>query len=155
MRLRWLALAAALAAWAVLQVGYATIADAEVADWVWMVLRPVRELQAWTAIVAAIGFAHRHLRTADGPARRLLTQAIFPFYLIHQTIIVVAGHHLDNLGLPLLVEAPLLLGATALGCWAFYDLGRRIPPLRVWVGLPSKNLQFRARSERVAAGETG
>ena len=109
----------------------------------------------YEAIIAATGYAHRYLRHADGPIRQTLTQATFPFYLIHQTIIVVAGHHLDNLGLPLLVEAPLLLGATALGCWAFYDLGRRIPPLRVWVGLPSKNLQFRARSERVAAGEAG
>ena len=101
-------------------------------------MRGVRELEAWCAIVAAIGFAHRHLRDADGPVRRMLTQAIFPFYLIHQTIIVVAGHHLDELRLPLWIEAPLLIGVTALGCWLFYDLGRRVPLLRVWIGLPSK-----------------
>jgi hypothetical protein len=153
---RWVALAIALASWAGLVAYFAAHPEGvDPPEWLRATMRGVRELDAWCAIVAAIGFAHRHLRTADGPARRLLTQAIFPFYLIHQTIIVVAGHHLDNLGLPLLVEAPLLLGATALGCWAFYDLGRRIPPLRVWVGLPSKNLQFRARSERVAAGEAG
>ena len=67
----------------------------------------------------------------------MLSQAIFPFYLIHQTVTVVTGHHLDALGLPVIIEAPLLIGATALGCWLFYDLGRRIPPLRIWIGLPS------------------
>nr|WP_206742160.1 hypothetical protein [Hyphomonas polymorpha] len=50
---------------------------------------------------------------------------------------MVSGHYLDELGLPVWVEAPLLIGATALGCWLFYDLGRRIPPLRIWIGLPS------------------
>jgi hypothetical protein len=101
-------------------------------------MRALRELNAWCAIIAAIGFAHRHLRTADGPLRRLLTQAIFPFYLIHQTVIVVAGHHLDEIGLPIVLEAPLLIGATAAGCWLFYQAGRRVPFLRIWVGLPSR-----------------
>lgn len=70
--------------------------------------------------------------------RQLLTQAIFPFYLIHQTIIVVAGHHLDEFQLPLAIEAPLLIGATVLGCWLFFDLGRRVQVLRVWIGLPHR-----------------
>jgi hypothetical protein len=66
----------------------------------------------------------------------LLTQAIFPFYLIHQSIIVVAGHNLDEMQIPLAVEAPLLIAITLLGCWLFFDLGRRSPFLRVWIGLP-------------------
>ena len=40
-----------------------------------------------------------------------------------KTLIVVAGHYLDALELPLWIEAPLLVGTTALGCWLFYDLG--------------------------------
>ncbi|MEZ6024490.1 MAG: hypothetical protein R3C16_13975, partial [Hyphomonadaceae bacterium] len=61
-----------------------------------------------------------------------------PFYLVHQTIIVVAGHYLDALSLPLWIEAPALIGATVGGCWLFFELARRVPPLRVWAGLPSK-----------------
>lgn len=152
-RLRWAALAAALASWVALQTAYATLDEAEVGDWTWTALRGVRELQGWTAIVAAFGFAHRHLRSAEGPARRLLTQAIFPFYLVHQTIIVVAGHHLDEIGLPLWLEAALLIGATGLGCWLFFDLARRIPQLRVWLGLPSKTKQIHGTKLKLAAGE--
>ncbi|ANP47398.1 hypothetical protein ATE48_16505 [Candidatus Viadribacter manganicus] len=81
------------------------------------------------------------------------TQAIFAFYLIHQTLIVVAGHYLDELRLPLMIEAPLLIGTTALGCWLFYDLGRRVPLLRVWIGLPSKMPPRAATLPTQAIGE--
>jgi hypothetical protein len=138
-QLRWVALAIALTCWGAIQLYFAAHPEGIAPpDWLRTLMRGVRELNAWCAIVAAMGFAHRHLKTADGPVRRLLTQAVFPFYLIHQTIIVVAGHHLDDLRLPLAVEAPLLIAITALGCWLFYDLGRRVPGLRLWIGLDSK-----------------
>lgn len=152
-RWRYAALALTLVAWAVLILARELYPAEERPDWIMALFRGVRELQAWTGILAAIGFAHRHLRTADGPVRRLLTQAIFPFYLVHQTIIVVAGHYLDELQLPLWLEATLLLGATALGCWLFFDLGRRVPLLRVWIGLPSKNKEIPATLTPLAAGE--
>lgn len=140
-QLRWVALAIALICWASLIVYFNAHPEGVTPpEWLRAIMRSVRELDAWCAIIACIGFAHRHLKTADGPARQLLTQAIFPFYLIHQTIIVVAGHHLDELRMPLVIEAPLLIAVTALGCWLFFDLGRRVPFLRVWIGLPSKSL---------------
>lgn len=154
MKWRWGALAAALMCWAALVAYFAAHPEGvEPSEWLRFTMRGVRELDAWCAIVAAIGFAHRHLRNADGPIRRVLTQAIFPFYLIHQTVIVVAGHYLDDRAWPLLIEAPALIGATALGCWLFYDLGRRVPPLRVWIGLPSKNQEIRGKNTNMIAGE--
>jgi hypothetical protein len=153
-RLRWVALAIALVCWAALIVYFNAYPDGvEPPDWLRAIMRSVRELDAWCAIVAAIGFAHRYLKNADGPVRRLLTQAIFPFYLIHQTVIVVTGHYLDDLRLPLWIEAPLLVAATALGCWLFFDLGRRVPWLRVWIGLPSKTRVPNATLSTLAAGE--
>jgi len=151
-RWRWFALVAALAAWGAF-VAYYTLSSDDPPDWLVTIFRGVREAQAWMAIVAVIGFAHRYLRTADGPVRRVLTQAIFPFYLVHQTIIVVAGHHLDALHLPLALEAALLIGATALGCWLFYDLARRVPLLRPWVGLRSKPGENRGKNTDVLVGE--
>lgn len=151
-RWRWTALAVAVAAWGAvcLFYGYGGLTaygeDNLPPDWLRLVFRGVREAQAWSAIVAAIGFAHLYLRNADGPLRRLLTQAIFPFYLIHQTIIVAAGHHLNALALPLWLEAALLIAATVLGCALFYLLGRAIPPLRIWVGLRSDSGKNRVKT---------
>lgn len=152
-RWRWIALAIALAAWAALITYFAAHPDGVTPpDWLRNMFRAVREAEAWGAIVAAIGFAHKHLKHANGPMRRLLTQAIFPFYLIHQTIIVVAGFHLDALRLPLWLEAPALIGATVLGCWLFYLMGRAFPPLRVWIGLPSKIQENHVNAPAQAAG---
>jgi hypothetical protein len=71
----------------------------------------------------------------DGPARQTLTDAVFPFYIIHQTIIILAGWYLLHLALPAGVEFPILLGVTATGCWLFFEAARRIGPLRPLVGL--------------------
>ncbi|MFN7168252.1 MAG: acyltransferase family protein [Pannonibacter sp.] len=135
-RMRWAALGIAVAAWAALMVYFQLASDAP-PEGLRQTFRAVREAQAWGAILAAIGFFHKHFAHADGPLRRTLSEAIFPFYIIHQTIIVAAGHHLDRLGLPLWVEAPALIGLTGLGCWLFYELARRAGPLRVWAGLPA------------------
>ncbi len=135
-KLRWVALAIALTCWAVLVVYYSAYSEGiDPPEWLRIAMRAARELDAWCAIIAAIGLAHHHLSSNDGPLRQMLTQAIFPFYLIHQTIIVVAGHYLDETQFPLAIEAPLLAAITMLGCWLFFDLGRRVPLLRVWIGL--------------------
>lgn len=55
--------------------------------------------------------------------------------------------------LPVWIEAPLLIATTALGCWLFFDLGRQVPLLRVWIGLPSKMPQAAANVSPVAIGE--
>jgi surface polysaccharide O-acyltransferase-like enzyme len=139
-RWRWLALGAMFIAWGALMTYYNAWSDAGTPpDWLRNTFRGVRELQAWTAIVALIGFAHRNLRLADGPVRQVLTEAIFPVYLIHQTITVVAAHYLGQAGLPVGLEVPLLIAITVAGCWLFYDIGRRIPFLRIWIGLPSRS----------------
>lgn len=152
--LRWIALTIAVISWTALITYFNAHPEGVTPpEWLRAIMRGVRELDAWCAIIAAIGFAHRHLKDADGPVRRVLTQAIFPFYLIHQTVIVVAGHYLDEIQLPLAIEAPLLISVTALGCWLFYDLGRRVPFLRVWIGLPSKSQPSGATLVTPALGE--
>lgn len=133
-KVRWPMLILALASWIAMN-GYFALAGDPLPEALRMIFRAVRETQAWATILAAIGFFHLHLARADGPIRQMLSEAIFPFYIIHQTIIVVAGHHLDDMGLPLVLEASLLVSATALGCWGFYQIGLKAGPFRVWFGL--------------------
>jgi peptidoglycan/LPS O-acetylase OafA/YrhL len=89
----------------------------------------------WAWIVAAAGFAYRHLVTAEGRWRRYLTEAIFPCYIIHQTAIVLFAHELARLSWPLLVEIPMVVLLTALACVAGYELIRRVPWLRPAFGM--------------------
>ena len=135
-RLRWAALALFLCAYA----GFAIYAwqyrtdDAAPPETLRLAMRLVYAVDQWSAIVAALGFGALHLRR-DSPLLRTLTLAVFPFYIVHQTIIVVAGHHLKALRLPLAAEAGLLLAATILGCWATFEIVRRIDPLKPLFGL--------------------
>ena len=47
-------------------------------------------IDQWAVIVAILGFGYRHLRDRGGPALNYLTQATFPLYLAHQTVLVAA-----------------------------------------------------------------
>ena len=79
-------------------------------------------------------FGARHLNRGH-PALSYLTLAVFPYYIVHQTVIVVAGHHLAQAGLPQGVEAALLIGLTVAACGATYEVVRRVALLRPLFGL--------------------
>ncbi|MDA9411976.1 acyltransferase family protein [Bradyrhizobium sp. CCBAU 45384] len=88
----------------------------------------------WIAMIAVLGFARRHL-TADGPVRRYLTDAIFPYYIVHQTAIIMIAHALRGSRLSAASEAAIVIAGTALACAASYEFARRIGWLRPLFGL--------------------
>ena len=92
-------------------------------------------LNQWLWILVVFGFARHYFANCDGPIRRYLTEAIFPFYIIHQTTIEVVGHYLAKERLPLGIEATLLIGTTIASCFATYEVARRIRPMRPLFGL--------------------
>jgi glucan biosynthesis protein C len=135
-RLRWPALALLLLSYAAFA-GYAWAYRAEGAtppEALRAAMRLVYAADQWSAIVAIVGFGALHLNR-DSRLLRTLTLAVFPFYIAHQTIIVVAGHHLSALQLPVLAEASLLIAATAAGCWATFEIARRVDFMRPLFGL--------------------
>jgi len=131
-RLRWPALIAALVSY-VLWATYAWIYrgdDAIPSESLRIAMRAVYALDQATFIATVLGFGARWLNHG-GPVLRYLTIGVLPFYIAHQTIIVVVGHYLAKLDLPQGLEAALLISATAAGCWLTYEIARRIG----WAGL--------------------
>ncbi len=92
-------------------------------------------LDQWLWILAVFGIARHYLANRDGSIRRYLTDAIFPFYIIHQTTIEVVGHYLAKERLPLGIEAASLIAATIASCFVTYEVSRRIRLLRPLFGL--------------------
>ena len=92
-------------------------------------------INQWATICAVLGFGSRLLRGADGPVLRYLTDAVFPCYLAHQTLLVIAAHILKPHGLPVGIEASLLVLITLGGSLAVYEVVRRIGVLRPLWGL--------------------
>jgi hypothetical protein len=131
-RLRWPALILALAAWAA-WAGYVWEYRAEgalPADALRRAMRLVYAADQWAFIVAILGFGAKHLNRG-GPVLRYLTVGVFPFYIVHQTVIVVVGHHLAQLRLPLGAEAGILIAVTFGLCLLAYEAARRLG----WAGL--------------------
>lgn len=88
----------------------------------------------WLCIVAVLGFARRWL-TADSAARRYLTDAIFPYYIVHQTAIIMIAHQLQGRGLPAGIEASIVIVGTIAVCVLTYEIVRRVTVLRPLFGL--------------------
>ena len=138
-RTRWVTLALWLVSWA----GWATYAwmwrgdDAVPPEALRQAMRCVYALNSWMAISAVLGFGARHL-TRGGPVLTWLTLAVFPFYIIHQTVIVVAGHNLHKLGLWQPLEAVTLIAITVAGCLLTNEVARRTPFLRPLFGLKTQ-----------------
>jgi len=134
---RWWAIAAitAIAGWVVLA-GAEIVwpGDARLPNWMWPVYHAARCIEAWGAIVALIGLADRYWNI-DSRWRPMLAEAVFPFYLIHQTIIIVVGYWLLQTDTGPLARFVLLVVATIAGCWAFYLFGRKVGWLRPLIGL--------------------
>lgn len=135
---RWHATVIALAAYGFVAWYFSVYGDTRLPpDALRMTQRVLYAAFQWCAIVGLVGFARRHLK-GDGPARRYLTDAIFPCYIVHQTVIIVAAWQLKPLKLSAAVEAPLLVALMAAACIATYEVARRIALLRPLFGLRSR-----------------
>lgn len=91
-------------------------------------------LNQWAAIVAICGFA-RQFAPGDSPARRYLTEAVFPIYILHQTVIIFFAHHLKPVDMAPLPEGLLLIAMTVGCCTLGFEIIRRVRWLRPLFGL--------------------
>ncbi len=154
-RQRFWALGTALTVWALLRV-YFSLPDDLVPEstmaWLLPVQRAVYALGQWSAIVAACGFAHRHLNF-DSAKRRYLTAAVFPVYIVHQTLIVVLAHYLKPVRMAPFGEGVVLVVLTLCGSFAVFEVVRRVAVLRPLFGLGARRdgVERLARQEGVVA----
>ena len=123
--LRWHALGLALACWAV-----GVSLDSPISPQAMLLRSGVQ----WWAIVAALGFCHHHLNR-DHPLRATLNEAVFPVYILHQTVLLLAAAALAPSALAPWVEGPVLVAITLAGSIMGYLAVRRIGWLRPWMGL--------------------
>jgi peptidoglycan/LPS O-acetylase OafA/YrhL len=113
----------------------------------------VQRLNGWTWLLLVLGWGHHLL---NRPFRWLpyATEAVYPWYILHQTFTVVAGYGLATLSLGPVLEPLLLVGATVAGCLLVTEfVVRRVAVLRPLFGLKSAGPPMR-RSATLAA-ETG
>jgi O-antigen ligase len=117
--------------------GLVAIDPADIPDWDWsMVSRWAHALYLWTALLAILAFGHR-LLDRPRPWLSRANEAVYPWYILHQSLIVPLAFMTIPLGLAGWLEAGVVLAGTVLGCFLIHEwLIRRTPLLRPLFGLP-------------------
>ena len=133
-RLRWPALALALAGGAVF-IGLSLGASDAFApgEWQRWAGRAGREALAWGAVLAALGFAQRHLNH-DHRWRAYLVEVIFAYYIVHQTALIALAAWFKPLQLGGAMEAVLIVTGTVAACAVTAEVARRVSWLRPLFG---------------------
>lgn len=99
---------------------------------------------AWAMVPAALYLADRFLNR-EGRWRKTLAEAVFPAYLVHQTVIVVLGWYLLRFDLPNAVAFLIIAAAVIASSVLAYWLARRMGAAGILLGVanprPSQNPQ--------------
>ncbi len=96
---------------------------------------PLRCLTSWSWVLALLGFAARHA-DFDHPWRKAANEGVLPFYMLHQTVIVLIAFGLIGWSAGVAVKFTVLLLASFVVIVAVYEgLVRRIGPLRWLFGM--------------------
>ena len=97
-----------------------------------------RSITTWLWILMLLGLGRKYL---DRPSRFLpyLNQAAYPFYILHQTVIVIIGYYVLKLGLRVPIEYLIITTASLIGSILIYDLCvKRWNPIRFLFGMKPK-----------------
>jgi len=151
-RLRRISLSSALACFALYLAGIRLLPDAAPTA-VWWIVHALRYAYLWTAICAVLGWGHAYLDRPFGwlPYAR---EAVYPWYVLHQSLLLLFAWRLMPLGLGPVVEPLLIVLATVAGCALLHEcVIRRVRWLRPLFGLdaaPSRTPRIAARMPQPA-----
>jgi glucans biosynthesis protein C len=85
-------------------------------------------------IFALVGYARAKLHR-DSPRLRYATEAVYPFYIVHQTVTIAAAYYVVQWPLGVLPKLIAVAAATLIGSWGIVEIVRRVTPLRPLFGL--------------------
>lgn len=118
MRLRWISLALAVGTWVL----FFLTGEAE-------------DLSAWMWVLTFLGFAAKYLNFTN-PFLKYATEAVLPFYILHQTLIVCIDFFVVQLPLPIIVKITIVIVSAFASIMLIYEYGiRRWNVVRVIFGM--------------------
>jgi peptidoglycan/LPS O-acetylase OafA/YrhL len=106
--------------------------------WRFMVVTVVSAYAGAGWLQALVGYARAHVRRGS-PALRYATEVVYPFYIVHQTVLIALAYVLVRSPLGLWAKLMALAAGTFLGSWAIVECVRRARPLRPLFGLKMRN----------------
>lgn len=91
-------------------------------------------LRSWCFILAIFGFGMKHL-TGTNRFLGYATEAVLPFYMLHQPVILLVGLWVVQLQIPVFVKYGIILVLSFIGIMVPYEGLRRVKVLRFLFGM--------------------
>ncbi|MEQ8819342.1 MAG: acyltransferase family protein [Sumerlaeia bacterium] len=125
-RLRWIALGGALGLYGV-----------RLFVWEMQGVHFVTAIESTCWMLAIVGFSSLYLNRSSR-ALSYLSAAVYPVYIVHMPVQYALSFVIMPLAIPAVAKLVLLLVGTFAGCFALYEILRRIPLLRPFFGMKWK-----------------
>ena len=106
----------------------------ENALWLQVFITFVVMLNHWGWILAIVGYGSEYLSKPSTVIQKL-NRAVLPYYLFHQTLIIVFAYWLMPVNLPVWIEVAILIVGVVAGCHVGYRIVDATPGLRALSGL--------------------
>lgn len=98
----------------------------------------VNSLHIWCIILTAAGFAKKHLNFSNR-FLQYANEAVYPFYILHQTLIVAFGYYIVQWSLPIVLKLSILVLLCFVSLYLLYHwIIKRFKITRVLYGLKWK-----------------
>ena len=134
-RLRWLSLALAVASTATYLVLSFQPAGLTFGTPLWAFALGLRGLGSWSWVLAALGFGRKHLNFST-PFVTYANEAVLPFYILHQTVLLGVGYFVVQWAVPGVLKWAIILLASFAVIMALYEfLVRRFNVMRFLFGM--------------------
>ena len=154
-RLRWVSVAVGLALVAGFIIVYNQIADPSVMSPSLFLAGAMRTFGGWICVLAILGLGMEYL-TASTPKLAYANEAVLPFYIFHQTVLLAVGYFVLQWGVPDLLEWAVIVLISFVTIMMLYEFGvRRFNVIRVLFGMKPirKVTPVVARSAQPAHGK--
>jgi peptidoglycan/LPS O-acetylase OafA/YrhL len=95
----------------------------------------LKNTNIWLWLMAILGYARRYLNFST-KALQYANEAVYPFYILHQTVIVCIAYYMINWQASIAVKYTLICIGMFLICWLLYEfLIKRTNLTRMLFGL--------------------
>jgi len=106
--------------------------------WLYALGWGIRALGSWCCILAILGFGRKHLNLST-PFLKYANEAVLPFYILHQTVILGVGYFVVQWAIPDLLKWLIVLPVSFVLIMVLYEfLVRRLNVLRILFGMKPK-----------------
>ncbi|MDL1909777.1 acyltransferase [Chloroflexi bacterium CFX6] len=153
-QLRWVSLSVGLAMVIGFCVLYTLTADKDTVSLNLILAVVLRVFGGWICILGFFGLAAQYL-TAPKPGLNYANEAVLPFYIFHQTVLLAVGYFVLQWGLPDVLEWAIIVVISFAAIMALYEFAvRRFNVMRFLFGMKLLDRASIARAMNVKVTRT-